>query len=40
MMNQFREKGMLDYGRRNIMIFSERMKDYLENSPACHLPAR
>ena len=40
MMNQFREKGMLDYGRRNIMIFSERMKDYLENSADCHLPAR
>jgi|SRR5690348_15246640 len=40
MMNQFREKGMLEYGRRNIMIFSERMKDYLENSPDCHLPVR
>lgn len=40
MMNQFREKGMLDYGRRNIMIFSERMKDYLENSPDCQLPVR
>ena len=40
MMNQFREKGMLDYGRRNIMIFSERMKDYLENSPDCHMPVR
>ncbi len=31
-MNQFRQQGLLEYGRRNIMIYPPRLEEYLEKT--------
>ncbi len=31
-MNQFRQQGLVDYSRRNIVVYSERVAEYLEKS--------